>query len=136
MAVMKSKGTVFKITIASVLTAVPGIVSIDKSGEEGESMDVRALDSSAGLPMASTGFVKPPTIGFDFLVDRANAVHVAMYALMRAPATNVVTLTYTDSGPVTETWTSVTVGIDESFEGTKAVTGKAKFVLTGTASLS
>lgn len=134
MAIMKSKGTVLKMTISSVLTAIPGIVSIDKSGEGGESMDVRALDSSAGLPKAATGFVNPPEIGGELLYDAANAVHVAMKSLMRTPANNVITLTYTDAGPVTESWTSVTLGMDESFEGTKPATTKFKFTCTGTAS--
>ena len=50
------------------------------------------------------------------------------------PATNVCSLTYTDSGPVTETWTAAGVGWDESIEGSKPITAKFKFTLTGTAS--
>lgn len=136
MAVMKSKGTVLKMTVTATLTAIPGIVSIEKAGEEGESMDIRSLDSAVGLPMSQTGHVKPPTITIELLLDRANAVHAALYALMRAPANNVLNLVYTDTGPVTEAWTCVTVGIDESFEGTKAVSAKVKFTLTGSATIS
>lgn len=136
MATMKSKGTVLKMTIASVLTAIPGIISLDKSGEKGESTPIRALDSSAGLPKTQTGFVEPPTISGTLLLDRANPVHVAMYAYMRTPANNVLNLVYTDTGPVTEAWTAVTLGMDDSFEGSKAVECKFSFELTGTATVS
>lgn len=136
MATMKSKGTVLKMTIASVLTAIPGIITLDKTGEKGESTDIRALDSAAGLPKTQTGFVAPPTINGTMLLDRANAVHVAMYALMRAPANNVLNLVYTDTGPVTEAWTSVTLGMDETIDGTKAVECKFSWELTGTATVS
>jgi len=136
MAVMKSKGTVLKMTIASVLTAIPQIVTLSKSGEKGETDDVRALDSAAGLPNASTGFVAPPKISGEMILDRANAVHVAMFALMRAPANNVLNLVYTDTGPVTEAWTSTALGIDEDFDGSKAVRAKFEWTLTGTATVS
>lgn len=126
---MRSKGTVLKVTIATVLTAIPQIISIDKTGEEGESYDGRTLDqASPTMQKPSTGYVSPPVIGGELFYDSANTVHAAIKTLMRAPADTVFTLTYTDAGPVVETWTVSTVGWDEKFAGNDGV--KASFKLT------
>ena len=133
MAVLKSKGTVFQYTIAASLTAVPQIVSIDKSGEGSEVMDIRALDSAVGLPMAPTGFVKACEITLDVLFDStAAAVHRSILADMRTPTMGVVTkLLRTDAGPSAEAWTTAGIEFSETIEGTKPIGGKFKFIMTG-----
>lgn len=138
MAVMKSKGTVVKVTISSVLTAVPAITTIDKSGEETETMDTRTLDGGIGLTLAPTGFVKPCTMTLSILYDAANTVHAFMKTTMRTPANlpNAVTLTYTDAGPVVETHSCVGIGFDESMDGTKPVEGKVKLTMSGLATVA
>lgn len=137
MATMKSKGTVYKVTISSVLTAVPGITTIDKSGEESETTDIRSLDGGVGLPLAATGFVKPCVVTLSILYDAANSVHAFLKTAMRTVAfPNAQTLTYTDVGPVTETYSCVGIGVDESFDGTKAVEAKVKLTMSGLATTS
>lgn len=139
MAILKSKGTVFSYAISSVLTAVPQIVSIDKSGEETETMDVRALDSAVGLPLAPTGFVKPCEISLDVLFDAtAASVHRSIITDMRTPPTTPSTckLARTDVGPSAEVWTVAGIGFDESMEGSKPIGGKFKFTCTGTPTLT
>lgn len=131
---MKAKGTILKMTISSVLTAIPGITALDKSGEESETMETWSFDSGAPITHAPTGRVKAPTLGGTLFYDAANAVHAAMKTYMRTPATNVLNLIYTDAGPVTEVWTAAGLGMDESFEATKPVEIKFKFTLSGTAS--
>jgi len=138
MAILKSKGTIFQYSISSTLTAVPQIVSIDKSGEGSETMDVRALDSAVGLPMAATGFVKSCEITLDVLFDSTSAsVHRSILADMRTPTMGVVTkLTRTDAGPSAEAWTTAGISFDESMEGSKPIGGKFKFTMTGSPSLT
>ncbi len=130
---MKSKGTSVLQSISSVYTAIPGIVSIDKSGEEAETADIRTLDGAAGLPLAPTGFVKPPTISMTILYDAAHASHVALKTLMRTPVVTNFKVTTTDAGPLSEIWSVVGVGVDESYEGTKYAEAKVKLTCSGTA---
>lgn len=134
MAKMKSKGTVLARDISSVYTAIPQIISINKSGEASETYDSRTLDGSAGLTKDPTGFVTPPTIAFDMFYDAANSVHAGLKTLMRAPTATNFKITYTDAGPVSEIWSVVGVSMDETIEGANGVKASVTLTTSGTAS--
>lgn len=131
---MKSKGTALLMSIASVYTAIPQIISIDKSGEKAETFDGRTLDGGAGLPKLSTGFVEPPTISGEMFLDQANTVHVAMKALMRTPVDTNFKITYTDAGPVSEIWLVTAVGISEKMVGNDGVKANFELITSGSPS--
>lgn len=135
MARIKGKGTVFKVTISSVLTAVPGIISIDKSGEETETEEIRVLDGGIGIENDPTGFVKSCVITLEMYADPANSVHTFLKTTMRTPANlpNATTLTSTDAGPVTETWSCVGIAISEKYEASGRVKWTVKLQMSGLA---
>lgn len=123
---IQSKGTILAMSISSTFTAIPQILSIDKTGEANNYYDSTTLDGPTGETHDNTGFVKVPEISAEFFYDPTNTVHIALKALMRSPSTTIPSgkvsagtpfkLTYTDSGPLTETWNVVGLGIDEKFQ--------------------
>lgn len=134
MARMKGKGTVVKATIATVLTAIPGIISIDVSGEESETEEIRVLDGGAPLEMDSTGFVKARAWTLELYYDAANSVHAFLKTSMRTPVNVVCTLTYTDAGPVTETQTCTGIAWSEKVESSGRVKATCKLQMSGAVS--
>lgn len=130
----RSKGTALLMSIASVYTAVPQIITLDKSGEKGETFDGRTLDGSAGLPKLSTGFVEPPVISGEMFFDSANTVHIAMKAVMRTPADTNFKITDAATSPVSEIWSVTAIGIDEKYAGNDGVKAAFSLQCSGTAS--
>lgn len=133
---MKSKGTALLYSISSVYTAIPQIISIDKSGEQTETYDSRTLDGAAGLTKAPTGYVAPPTISGEMFYDAADTTHIKLKTDMRAPTNlpNNCKITFTDTGPLSEIWSCVGIGIDEKIVGNDGVKASFKLELSGTAS--
>lgn len=133
---LKSKGTVLAVSISAVYTAIPQIISIDKSGEADETFDSRTLDGAAALTKAPTGFYAPPTISTEFFYDAADTTHAFLKTTMRTPANLPVNvkLTYTDAGPVSEVWSCVGIALDEKFAGNDGVKATAKFEMSGAVS--
>lgn len=131
---MKSKGTVLSQSIASVYTAIPAIISIDKSGEKSETYDSRTLDGAAALTKEPTGYVAPPTISGELFYDAAHTSHAAFKSLVRAPVATNFKITYTDVGPVSEVWSGVGFGWDEKIVGTDGVKASFSIETSGTAS--
>lgn len=131
MARMKGKGTVVKATIATVLTAIPGIISVDVSGEGSETEEIRVLDGAAAIEMDSTGFVKPRVWTLELYYDAANSVHAFLKTSMRTPVSVVCSLTYTDAGPVTETQTCTGIEWSEKIETGGRVKATVKLQMSG-----
>jgi len=125
MAKVKGKGNVLQAEISSVYTAIPQIISINKSGEASETYDGRTIDGSARPDMPSTGYVTPSQIGFECFWDSANTVHAFLKTSMRTPPAAGVNVKHIDvSGtPVTEIYNVTGIGIDETIvtnDGVKA----------------
>jgi hypothetical protein len=121
----KGKGNVLQCEISSVYTAIPQIISIDKSGEASETFPARTLDGNKHSDMLNTGYVSNPEIGFECFWDSANTVHAFLKTSMRTPPTAGVNFKHIDvSGtPVTEIWLVYGIGIDEKIttdDGCKA----------------
>ena len=135
MARVKGKGSIFKVTISSVLTAVPGIISISSDGEESETEEIRVIDGAAGIEMDPTGFTKPCTVTIEYYYDPANSVHAFIKTTLRTPANlpNAMTKTYTDAGPVTETYSCTGISYSEKIESASRVKATAKFQMSGLA---
>ena len=117
MAKVKGKGNVLQAEISSVYTAIPQIISMDKSGEASETYDGRTIDGNVHADMPSTGYVSCPTIGFECFWDSANTVHTFLKTSMRTPPAAGVNFKHIDvSGtPVTEIYNVTGIGIDEKY---------------------
>ena len=120
-ATIKSRGCVFKWAVSSVLTAVPLIKSISKSGQGTKTSEVETLDGPVGTLHVPTGFASVAKIALKMFLDPANAVHVALKSASVTPGAVACSLTYTDAGPVTETYSGTSVGFDEDIDGSKPV---------------
>lgn len=81
------KGTVLKIEVATVLTAVAQIVSIDVGDKKPETYDASTLDqAAAGKAKELTGYSTAGDVSGELFFDPGNAGHAAMYASADAPA--------------------------------------------------
>lgn len=125
MALVKGKGNVLQAEISSVYTAIPQIISIDKTGEKSETYNGRTLDGTVHDAQPPSGYVSNPTWSFECFWDSANTVHTFLKTSMRTPPDAGVNFKHIDvSGtPVTEIYNVTGIGIDEKIvtdDGVKA----------------
>jgi len=138
---IRSKGTSINQSISSVYTAIPGIISIDKTGEKNVTYDSTTIDGATAKTKANAGYTEPPEIGFDFFYDPTHASHIALKTLMRTPSTTIPAgnveagtlfkFIYTDTGPLDEIWNVVGVGVDEKFAQNDGVKSSCKLECSG-----
>lgn len=106
------KGTVLKITIASVLTAVAGVKEITAPDAEVQTYDATALDSGVGMEHLPTGYTEGGKVSFSGWFDPVLANHKAFTALLAAPALTVFNMIFADTAgtvwPFTGTVTKFT----------------------------
>ncbi len=133
MAKNKGKGTVLHVEISSVYTAVPQLISIDKSGEKSEVYPARTIDGNVHSDQPNNGYVSNPTISAESWWDSNNTVHVFIKTSMRTPPTAGVNVKLTDTGatPVVEIWNCTGVGVTEKYETDVGVKGSIEFVTSG-----
>ena len=131
MAEMKSKGTVFKWTVSSVLTAVPLIQTISVAGQGTRTNEIITLDGAVGVRHIPDGFANVAKITVKLLFDIANAVHLALLLASETPGAIACTLTYTDAGPVTKTYSAAGVTFDGNIDGSKPVEATFGFQTSG-----
>jgi hypothetical protein len=128
MAKNRGKGTVLAVEISSVYTAIPQLISIDKSGEASETYSGRTIDGTKHSDMPNTGYISNPTIGGEMFFDSGNAVHTFLKTSMRTPPSVTpfginFKLTDTAATPVVEIWNVTGIGVDEKYatdDGVKA----------------
>jgi len=125
MAKVKGKGNVVQAEISSVYTAIPQIISFNKSGEKSETYNARTLDGTVHDDRPSTGYVSNSDWSFECFWDSANSVHAQLKTWMRSPPAAGVNFKHIDvSGtPVTEIYNVTGIGIDETYvadDGVKA----------------
>ena len=133
MAKQKGKGTVLAVEISSVYTAVPQIISIDKSAEASETFMARTLDGAVHSEQLSTGYVANAEISFEFFYDSGNAVHTFLKTSMRTPPAAGVNakLTDTASSPLVEIWNCTGIGVDEKYATDDGVKATCKLTTSG-----
>ena len=82
------KGTFLKVTIASALTTLAQVISIDAGDIENETTEVDTLDnSSPGIPYMNTGRVEAGKISGELFFDGSDASHIAYVGFCTAPPT-------------------------------------------------
>lgn len=139
MAKIKCKGTVLSQEIATVMTAVAQITSLDISGTESETYDSTTLDvSDAYKTYDPTGYTEPGTLDFELFYDPALSGHHAVTDLLSTPALCDWQVKYADTGATTQDVTSaglsfgVTVAMDDGLKGSASLklTGDPNFATT------
>jgi len=133
MAKLVGKGTIFKTTIASTLTAVAQITSLSRSGFKSETYDSTTIDGGVGKTMGLTGFSAGGTVDLELFHDPSLAGHIFYQTSITTPVEIVHTITYTDSK--VDTFTSsgidqgVTVAMDDGIKSTLSfeITGIPSF---------
>lgn len=112
MAFIRGKGTIFEIEVATVLTAIAQVISIDLPEHEAETFEADTLDNTnAGIPHKPTGrveggsvgiegFLDPVLASFGVITDRLNAAGVI--------APEGAAITFADTGSTT--WAFETAG--------------------------
>lgn len=97
MAICKCKGTVLEQTLATVLTPIAQVISLDGPEQEAESFEADTLDNaSAGIPYKPTGRTEGGSLSGELFLDPALAGHTHMLDLLTDPQTESWELTFAD----------------------------------------
>lgn len=124
-----SKGSVLSIDIATVLTAVAEVLSIDSSGGESETFKYTNLGTAgAGHEYLNTGYSEGGTIDAELFYLPASAGHQNLTDQITTPVTVVADqlsgqITFADTGASTWPFTIAGVGVGVSVamdDGVKA----------------
>ena len=118
MAKRSSKGSLLKLSIASIYTPVTHIISLNGPNSEVQEAETPTLDQTgAGIPHDITGWVEPGTSDFEAYWDPLLAIHQALKALLIVPAVKQWQQVYPVGSAITYD------GILKSF-GTSAAAGE------------
>lgn len=121
MAKYACKGTTHEIEIASVMTPIAQVISIDFQGNEVETFKATALDSGVGHEYQQTGYTEGGTVQEELFYDSALAPHQAITDVLATPADTDHQVTFTNSGVATFTAAGVTWGVKVAMnDGLKA----------------
>ena len=131
MAKVICKGTILKQTIATVLTAVAQITTLNKSGAQTETVESRTLDGDAFVPHTATGYAEGGSVAGELYYDPALAGHQAISDLVGTPADTVWETTYADTGATSQTFTSAGVGFDVTIDPTNLLKASFNLKVTG-----
>lgn len=131
MAIIIGKGSVFQIEVASTLTAIAQLISIDLPEHEAETFEADTLDnSSVGIPYKATGRVEGGSVGIEGFLDPVLASFQIITDLLNDP-----TLATTGDGAkiifadaATTEWAFTIAGV--SISGTVALNDGVKFTST------
>jgi hypothetical protein len=123
MAKIASKGTAFKWTISSVLTAIAAVTTVESGDGTTGFSDVTSLDGSVGREFLPNGYEdagEPKISGF---LDPAAATHKALTTDQRAQTSRAASIVWSDSAPTSWTFTAYV----KSFKGNAAEGQPLKF---------
>lgn len=115
MAKLKSKGSIFKVDVSSVLTAVAQLTDISYSGAEVETFDCTTLDaSSASKEYTQTGFTEPGEFQISGFFDPDEGTHQAIRDVLITPADLDCSLDLTDTTATVLTFSAASVSLNLS----------------------
>ncbi len=98
MAFLKSKGTLLKHEVATVLTTLAQVISIDGPGPEPEETEFDYLDNAnAAIPYEPTGRVEGGDVSFEMFLDTALAGHRTLLAKGITPDKEDYSITFANS---------------------------------------
>lgn len=104
------KGSVLSIEVATVLTPIAQLTSIDLPEAETETFESDTLDNTdAGIPHEPTGRTEGGSVGFEGFLDPALASHKILTNRLKSPlAPEGGAITFADAG--TTQWAFETAG--------------------------
>lgn len=86
MAFIRCKGTALQVTVATVLTEIAQVISLDLPEAETETYEADSLDNeNAGIPYKPTGRAEGGSVGYEMFLDPALAGHQALTDLLTTP---------------------------------------------------
>ena len=110
MAKIKGKGTVLKQSIASLLTPVAQVISLDIGAAESETFECDTLDNtSAGILYQPTGRSEGDSTSGELFFDPVLAGHQAMTDIIITPAETPWEIVYADAA--TTAWSILGAGL-------------------------
>jgi hypothetical protein len=127
MAKLRCKGTVLKVTVATVLTPIAQIVSFDFGDFKSETTEVDTLDNAdAGIPKMNTGRADGGKVSGELFFDPALASHTAFYGLVSTPPTTetACTVEFTNSPKTTMSYNAVGFGLSGQVALKEGLKGK------------
>lgn len=87
MAILRSKGTVFKLGVSGLLAAIAQVIGLDLPEAQSETFEADYLDNTnAGIPYKPTGRTEGGELGYELWLDPALAGHQALTDLLTTPA--------------------------------------------------
>ena len=98
MAILICKGTKIQEDIASTLTDIAQVLSIDGPDPEVETFEADTLDNaSAGIPKKPTGRTDGGSVGFEMFFDPSLADHTGLLDLIETPVSKGWALVWSDA---------------------------------------
>jgi len=135
MAKVVSKGTVFKQTIASVLTPIAQVVSLEFSGAKAQTYESTCLDTAVAQTFDLTGYTAPGSLSAEIFYDPALSGHKQLATLLgfgtTAPLQNAMTVTYQDSAATVQAFTCASMAFGVSVDMASGLKGKIDIEITG-----
>lgn len=132
--IIRSKGTVWKVDIATVLTTVAQMMSLEFSEAENETFEADYLDNSeAGIPHKGTGRTEGGDLSFEGWFDPAHASHQALTDLLTTPAAagTDCQVVFADSGTTEWDFTAAGVSLGVAVALSEGLKCKGKIKLDG-----
>lgn len=134
MAIVRSKGTLLKMTIASVLTTIAQVMSLDLPEAENETFEADYLDNpDAGVPYKATGRTEGGEVGFEAFFDPVLASHQALTDLLTTPAAagTVCNVVFADAAATVWPFTAAGVSLGVAVALKDGLKAKGKMKLDG-----
>lgn len=134
MAKLRCKGTVLKVTVASVLTPIAQIVSFDFGDMKAETAECDTLDNAnPGIPKMNTGRADGGKVSGELFFDPALASHIAYYGLVAAPPTTetACAILFTNSPQTTMSYNAVGFGLSGQVAIKEGLKGKFEHEISG-----
>lgn len=134
MAILRSKGTLLKLSIASVMTTIGQMISLDLPEAENETFEADFLDNTAaGIPYKSTGRSEGGEVGYECFLDPAMASHKFLTSLINTPAAagTAGKIVFADATPTEWGFTAAGVSLGGSAALKDGLKGKGKIKLDG-----
>lgn len=130
-----SIGTVLKVTVSSVLTAIAGVRNVDFKSPEVELYDTDDLDDTyAGREV--TGRTSGGSCSFDKFMDPAAATHTVVKGLINTPAVVAWQIAWSDAGSTTQDFTGSLKSLNQKAERGDALMESGEVDITSAPTLA
>lgn len=134
MAIIRSKGTLLKLSIASVLTTIAQVPMIDLPEGANETFEADYLDNTeAGIPHKATGRTEGGEVGFELWFDPVLAGHQAITDLLTTPAASGTPgqIVFADAATTEWDFTAAGVTLGGTVQLKEGLKAKGKLKLDG-----